>query len=138
MFLRRLGAAECGVLVPKMSVYPSGAAFATCVAAIVPLAPGFVSTTMLCRRAAPSGCAMTRAMVSLAAPGPNGTTMVMGRGGEACAHANRKCVGRKATPAARCKNFRRGSFNVFLCAAPIVYAPACTRLLGATLGRLIS
>src|SRR5688572_24111915 len=48
----------------------------------MPLAPGLLSTTTGCFRAAPSRCAISRAMRSLPEPADVGTTMVMGRAGQ--------------------------------------------------------
>src|SRR5712691_1674357 len=52
---------------------------------------------------------MMRATTSLVPPGANGTTIVMGRVGYACAQATRERAGSAAAPA-RCRNLRRGSF----------------------------
>src|SRR5262245_28059224 len=64
---------------------------------------------MFCLRAMPSGSAMLRATVSVALPGPNGTTIVIGRDGYACASAIRDTAGSAAAPATRCRNLRRGN-----------------------------
>src|SRR6516164_1686766 len=53
---------------------------------------------------------MSRAVMSVAPAGPNGTIKRTGRVGYACAHATRDKAGSAAAPAARRKNFRRGSF----------------------------
>src|SRR5262249_21793573 len=54
--------------------------------------------------------AKTRASVVVAPPAGNGTILVTGRAGQACAHAMRRTAGSAAAPAATCKNARRGSF----------------------------
>src|SRR5262249_40031415 len=73
----------------------------------VPFAPGLVSTTILCLSATPSGSAMLRATLSVALPGPNGTTIVIGRDGYVCAPAICDTAGVAAAPATRCRNARR-------------------------------
>jgi hypothetical protein len=50
-----------------------------------------------------------RAPTSVAPPGANGTMMVTGRVGYACALATRDTTGRAAVPAAKCRNRRRPS-----------------------------
>src|SRR5262245_43057080 len=53
-----------------------------------------------------------RALTSVDPPAANGTTIVTGRVGKACAHATRETAGSAAAPAARCRNCRRGSFTL--------------------------
>src|SRR5262245_26291753 len=56
---------------------------------------------MFCLSAMPSGRAMMRAMVSVVLPGPNGTTIVIGRDGYVCAPAIGEAAARAAPIAAR-------------------------------------
>src|ERR1700692_2380667 len=51
--------------------------------------------------------AMKRAKVSIAPPAAVGTTIVIGREGEACPKATGDMAGRAAATAARCRNRRR-------------------------------
>src|SRR5262249_15905361 len=51
-----------------------------------------------------------RAVRSYPPPAGAGTIRRTGRDGYACAHATRDTDGSAATPAVRCRNFRRGSF----------------------------
>src|SRR5215470_16719741 len=53
--------------------------------------------------------ARIRANVSVGPPAANGTTIVMGFVGYACAPAMRESIGSAEAPAARRRNFRRGS-----------------------------
>src|SRR5712692_3417361 len=59
----------------RMSVWPSGAAFATEAVPMVPPAPGRFSTMTLQPSAAPSSGLIARARMSCTPPAPNGTTM---------------------------------------------------------------
>src|SRR5688500_15758336 len=56
------------------SVYPSGTAFATVSAPTEPPAPGRLSMTTCCPKLSPSFWPTRRALMSLDAPGVNGTT----------------------------------------------------------------
>src|SRR5262245_61901348 len=56
-----------------------------------------------------SFCANRRAVMSVALPAVKPTTMRTGREGRSCARAIRDTHGSAATPAARCRNLRRGS-----------------------------
>jgi hypothetical protein len=70
-------------LVPITRVCPSGFARATNSAAIEPLAPGLLSTVTGWPMASLSFWASRRAPMSVPLPGPNGTTMLIGRLGNA-------------------------------------------------------
>src|SRR5258706_423955 len=85
-FLRRCGTAENGLLVPRISVCPSGADLATSAAAIAPSAPGLFSTSTGWTSAWPSGCAMMRITMSVEEPAPKGTSTRTGFAGN-CATA---------------------------------------------------
>src|SRR6266702_5520560 len=74
---------------------------------------------------------MSRANTSVGPPGANGTTMRTGRVGQACDHAIRDTAGSAAAPAARCKNFRRGSFIMCLPAGSARKARECADILDA-------
>src|SRR5690349_17466291 len=63
------------------SVYPSGAAFATASAAMLPPAPGRFSTMTGCPSDFASGSASARATTSGWPPGAKGTTILTGRDG---------------------------------------------------------
>ncbi len=76
----------CGVPV-KSSVWPSGRAFATKSAPIVPPAPGLFSTNTCSPMAVDSRAARIRAGTSANPPGDSGTTMRTGRFGQVCADA---------------------------------------------------
>lgn len=66
------------LLVPKSSVSPSGAALATKVAPMLPVAPTLLSTITVRLRDAASLGASTRASTSVGPPAAKGTTMRMG------------------------------------------------------------
>src|SRR6476620_6822810 len=72
---------------PKMSSYPSGAAFATRVAAARPLLPATFSTFTGCPSFSASRGAKMRAAASSAPPAGKPTTKVSGRAGQSCAAA---------------------------------------------------
>ena len=67
------------LVVPSVSVYPSGAALAAASAPIVPPAPALFSTTTTCPRRSPSFCATMRATMSVEPPGAKPTMSLMGR-----------------------------------------------------------
>src|SRR5712691_5010444 len=69
------------------SVWPSGSDFATTAAPMVPPAPGRFSMTMGCPSWGESLSVTVRAMMSVPLPGVNGTTILIGFAGHACAHA---------------------------------------------------
>src|SRR6478736_891431 len=73
------------VLIAISSVWPSGAAMATCWAPRLPLAPGLLSTTTGWPQRAASLGAMMRAMMSLPLLEVNGTTSVTGLPGNVTA-----------------------------------------------------
>src|SRR5262245_21209539 len=85
MVLLRLGAADSGLLVAINSVWPFGAARATWAAARAPFAPTLFSTTILVPSAVASLPLIRRAMMSVALPAPDGTTMAIGLPGRLCA-----------------------------------------------------
>src|SRR6516165_10830958 len=73
-------------------------------------APVRFSTTNDWPNRSDSHCAIRRATTSAGPPAAKPTMMRTGRVGYACAHATRDTAGSAAAPAARRKNFRRGSF----------------------------
>jgi hypothetical protein len=90
------------------SVLPSGIDFATKSVPIVPPAPALFSTMTVCPRRVPSLAASTRAMMSLLAPGVNGTISLMPRFGHspcALAGANSNAERPAASTARRLRRF---------------------------------
>src|SRR6185503_16344494 len=87
MFFTRCGFTACVPMLPISSAYPSGGDFATRSAPILPPAPALFSTTTGWPHASETFCAMTRAKVSAMPPTANGTTILMGLEGYACASA---------------------------------------------------
>src|SRR4051812_47355812 len=77
----------CVLQWPMLSVYPSGAAFATRPTATVPAAPVMFSTSTVWPNAFPIGAATIRAIVSTGPPAAKGTIIVIGLEGYACAEA---------------------------------------------------
>src|SRR4051812_28666688 len=65
-------------MVAARYVYPSAGAFATESAPTIPFAPGRFSTTTGCFHDSLSFCAIFRVMMSVAPPGGNGTTILIG------------------------------------------------------------
>src|ERR1700732_3364902 len=74
-----------------------------------------------------------RASTSAGPAAGNGTTIVIGRVGKACAAALRDADGKIAAAAARCRNRRRGRFILFLLA---IVAEVADRGAGSRLFRL--
>jgi hypothetical protein len=66
----------------QSSMYPSGLAFAVSSLAMMPLAPGRLSTIFDCPHALAICAATTRAMMSVVPPGANGTSIRIGRLGQ--------------------------------------------------------
>src|SRR5262250_2504147 len=95
---------------PTVIVYPSGAARATRPVPMLPVAPPTFSMMMVWPSAVRMPSAIRRPTTSVSPPGGNGTIIVIGRDGYACARAARGTAGSAAAPAARCRKFRRGSF----------------------------
>src|SRR5438094_1979176 len=101
------------------SVVPSGSDFATTAAPMVPPAPGRFSITMGCPSWGESLSVTVRAMMSVPLPGVNGTMILIGFEGQACAQAA-VCAIHSAIPAARVQSFVRGlpsqgSVDILLC-----------------------
>src|SRR5262249_35565797 len=103
--------ATCVFQMPTVIVYPSGAARATRPVPMLPVAPPTFSMMMVWPSAVRMPSAIRRPTTSVSPPGGNGTIIVIGRHGYACAKAKRDATGSAAAPAARCRNcLRWGSF----------------------------
>jgi len=86
---------------------PSGAAFATALAPVVPPAPGRFSITNVWPTCFPTCSNTTRAATSLAVPAPSGTTTATARAGHSCADAAPgTAIAAHASQSAACNNAR--------------------------------
>src|SRR5262245_53035584 len=83
MFLYNPGLIACVDTVAISNVYPSGEAFATTSAPILPPAPVRFSTTNCCPSSSPIFAPMRRATMSVGPPAAKGTTMRIGFDGYA-------------------------------------------------------
>src|SRR5207245_5714709 len=116
------------------SVVPSGPDFATTAAPMVPPAPGRFSMTMGCPSWGESLSVTVRAMMSVPLPGVNGTMILIGFAGQACAHAV-VCAIHSAIPAASVLNFLIGLLAGFASISTYVsYCLACCATIRASRG----
>ena len=81
------GLMACVPVTPNSSVCPSAGARATSTLPVAPPAPGRLSTITGWPSAVDRRWAMKRPMTSAPPPGANGTMIVMGFAGQACAKA---------------------------------------------------